>query len=155
VNGVSSTMPVTTSNVSSVGASVRRSLIEAGRLGDRAQQTEHRGSDQPDACVVVSGPTELQLVDAIRRHVRVEDAKRQRLAGVLEMWQEVQLRLLGHPIRTPHSCNQLGGSVDERRCVGDTRATLVVIPAAARHRVSFAESPWTGPVFRNDPRTEA
>jgi hypothetical protein len=104
----------------------------AGRLGDRTEQTEHRGSDKANSGLV-SRPSELHVVNPVIGGTRVKDLKRQRLAGVFEMRQEVHLGLLGNPIRALHGCDQIGSAVSELRSVGDTFAQFVVIPTAIRH----------------------
>jgi hypothetical protein len=51
------------------------------------------------------------------------------------MREEVQLRLLRNPMWTAHRRDQLGGIIRELRCVGDTVALLLSVPAASRQSV--------------------
>jgi hypothetical protein len=46
---------------------------------------------------------------------------------------EMELGLLGHPLRKPHRVDQLDGTVCERDRVGDPLTTLVSVPTEVDH----------------------
>jgi len=107
-------------------------------LGKGADESEDRRSDLPDR-LTLSGPSEPHVERPVGRNTRGVDLERQHLARPLDVGKEVELGLLGHPLRTPHRVDQLDGTVRERGRVGDSLATLVSVPTEVDHEGMIAK----------------
>jgi hypothetical protein len=110
----------------------------ARHLRNGAEQTEDRGSDHAYSGLVCR-PPEPNVVGTVARRACVDDSERERLTGLLEVREEMQLGLLGDPVWTPHGSDQLGDAIHERCGVGDAVSPLVSIPASIGHHQRIAE----------------
>ena len=61
----------------------------------------------------------------------------------LDMWEEMDLRLLGHPGGLPERCDKLAGAGNELNGITDAETTVVAIPPGRHRRTLHHGLAWT------------